>query len=505
MPHALKRKTVMILALAASLTIALLSIAFDENLRERLGENYWVISFAIIGSILLVLAGYVWDRTLIQRLEEMRRTVRHRTPLVAEPAGDEIADDDEVMGLARQIERMAQSLQKVEASYRGIVEDQADLICRFRPDGRLAFVNGAYARFFGRKRQELIGQRFPLYQVEAIPRTPTGELADAATFEHDLTGTERGNVSFLWTQRAIRDMDGDLLEYQAVGHDITVRKDAEAALLAAKETAESADRAKSEFLTIVSHEIRTPINGVIGFAKLLRDTPLTAEQREFVEMISNSGVALEALISDILDLSKIEAGRIDIDHKPFPLRDCVQDIYGFFLPRARASGLTLDMRVDPAVPQVVNGDQNRLRQILINLLGNAIKFTERGGVTLTLTCVRGEDVPGTTRKQLRLFFAISDTGIGIDSEKLDQLFKPFSQVDTSSTRRRGGTGLGLIISKRLCELMGGSISVESRPGEGSIFRFSLALDYEKNEMLPPADAPSLGGRAPVSLPQREAI
>jgi len=294
-----------------------------------------------------------------------------------------------------------------------------------------------------------------------------------------LLSADGKRITHSWTHRAIKDPDGNIMEYQAVGHDVTVRKEAEAALTRAKEAAEAADRAKSEFLAVVSHEIRTPINGVIGFTKLLRETPLSDEQCGFVDMIGSSGLTLEALISDILDMSKIEAGKIDIDHAPFALRRSVEEVVTFFAPRARGANLTLSAKIDDDVPALVNGDVNRLRQILVNLIGNAIKFTEHGTITITLSCGRGAMVEGQNRRELRLFFAVTDSGIGIPAEKMNQLFRPFSQVDTSATRRRGGTGLGLIISKRLCELMGGTISVESEPGKGSTFRFTVRTDYER--------------------------
>jgi PAS domain S-box-containing protein len=375
---------------------------------------------------------------------------------------------------------MAQALQKTEASYRGIVEDQVDLICRYRLDGKLTFVNSAYADAFGRKRNELVGQPFPLF----MPGAAIGD--EPYTFERELDFPDGRRRWLMWTQRPIKDDAGNMLEYQAVGHDITLRKEAEAALLHAKEAAEAADRAKSEFLAIVSHEIRTPINGVIGFAQILADSPLSPEQREQVAIIKSSGQALEKLIADILDLSKIEAGKIEIESAPFGLHKAVEEVIAFFQPRARAAALTLTANIDPDVPQIVNSDEARLRQILINLIGNALKFTERGSITITVSCMRGEPVSmRDSRRALRLFFSVADTGIGIPPDKISKLFKPFSQVDSSSERRRSGTGLGLIISKRLCELMGGSISVESKPGEGTTFRFSLLTDYEKGDTTIP--------------------
>jgi PAS domain S-box-containing protein len=474
------RKTFFILALAFSLVVAALGVILDDDLREKLGTQYYVFGFVLIGCVTLVLAGYVWDRTMVQRIKTLRTTVAADVPEDIEPAGESESDHDEIIGLARKIERMAQALQKTEASYRGIVEDQVDLICRFRPDGRLTFVNSAYAQALGRKRNELVGQNFEWFNPDAA----TG--AEPYTFERELEFPDGRRRWFMWTQRAIGDAQGATLEYQAVGHDITLRKEAEAALLHAKEAAEAADRAKSEFLAIVSHEIRTPINGVIGFAQILADSPLSPEQREQVAIIKSSGQTLEKLIADILDLSKIEAGKIEIESSPFGLHRCIEEVVAFFQPKARAAALTLVTNVDPDVPAIVNSDEARLRQILTNLIGNALKFTERGGVTLHVACMRGEAVGlRETRRELRLFFSVADTGIGIPPDKLSKLFKPFSQVDSSSERRRNGTGLGLIISKRLCELMGGSISVDSRAGEGTTFRFSVLADYERGDTVPP--------------------
>jgi PAS domain S-box-containing protein len=477
-----QRKTFFILTLAASLAVALLAlvvrVSSDDDLRERLGTTYYVITHAIIGSVLLVLAGYVWDRTLMQRLKTLHTTV----PVNVADAPESV-DNDEIIALARKIERMAQALQKTEASYRAIVEDQVDLICRYRTDDRLTFVNNAFAQAFGRKRSELLGQPFGLF----VPGFGGGD--DTRTFEHELAFPDGHRHWIMWTQRPIRDEQGTTLEYQVVGHEVTIRKEAEAALMHAKEAAEAADRAKTEFLAIVSHEIRTPINGVIGFAQILSESQLTADQREQVALIKSSGQALEKLIEDILDLSKIEAGKVEIESSPFGLHKTVEGVVAFFQPKARAAALVLTAHIDPDVPVIVNSDETRLRQILTNLIGNAIKFTERGSINVHVACMRGEPVTSRdTRRSLRLFFSVTDTGIGIPADKIGKLFKPFSQVDTSSVRRRNGTGLGLIISKRLCEFMGGTISVDSRPGEGSTFRFSILADYEKGDTLPPFPA-----------------
>jgi PAS domain S-box-containing protein len=461
------RKSILILSLTLSLVAALIAIALQEDLRERMGNAYWILGLAIVGCVLLVLSGYVWDRAVISRVRSLRDTAASHTS----ESETEANDPDEIIGLAQKIERMARALQNVEASYRGIVEDQVDLICRYRPDGRLTFVNGAYSRAFGRRKNELVGSAFPFFDDIAAT------ASTAAMLERELELPNKDRAWLQWTQRAIKDSFGETSEFQAVGHDVSMQRAAELGLMRAKQVAEAADKAKSEFLTMVSHEIRTPINGVIGFSRLLSETPLSPTQREHVGMIHTSGMALEKLIGDILDLSKIEAGKVEIEHTAFSPQKCAEEVCAFFADQARSAGLKLDLRLDPGVPTFVNGDENRVRQILINLLGNALKFTERGHITLQLSCSRGEAAEDGGLRAARLFFAVSDSGIGIAAEKLPSLFQPFTQVDNSSRRRRDGTGLGLLISKRLCELMGGTISAESVYGEGSTFRFSVLTDY----------------------------
>mgnify|MGYP000513027706 CR=1 FL=1 len=493
-----QRKTAMILALTLSLAITLIVLASDAELRERLGMTYWVLGLAIIGSILLVLAGYVWDRTLIDRLREINQQARIQTELSEQEIAaeeNEAEDDfqpeqDEIIGVARQIERMAQSLQKMEASYRGIVEDQVDLICRYRADGTLTFANSSFAQFFGQKRSKLVGSRFKVFDQGYPKRDFQGNLPDRDEFTCEMTASGQDETAtYQWTHRAIKTTSGEILEYQAVGHDISDRIAAEAALIEAKEAAESADKAKSEFLTVVSHEVRTPINAVLGFSKLLRETDLTKDQSEYVGNIHHSGVTLEGLIADILDVSRLEAGQLEIEHAPFSVRECVTDLQDHFGPITKQAGLGFKMQVDPNVPVIVNGDQTRLRQVLKNMIGNAVKFTEQGRIDVSLTCARNTEVDPDGICKVRLFVEVADTGIGIPPERIKELFKPFNQMDASSTRRRGGTGLGLVISKRLCELMGGAISVDSEPGRGSTFRFSIAMTYLKGDSQPPVAAP----------------
>ena len=397
------------------------------------------------------------------------------------------------------------ALQTSEERFRNMVESLPDPYSEFDLEGDITFVNQAFLRETGYSRDELIGKKFSMLLDERNAR-----LARRGYIEIYKTGHPVKNLELEWISKhgrvvlaevsasPISRTDGTVIGFQSVYRDITERRQMEIALSRAKEAAEVASNAKSEFLASMSHEIRTPMNAILGMADLLTETPLNKEQQKFVKIIQESGENLLGIINDILDLSKVEAGHIQIEHISFDLGKLVEQTGDILSVRAHKKGLELSCRVAPGVPTKLISDPTRLRQVLINFIGNAVKFTESGEVMLDVKLANPSAVhPGQNTADLT--FSVKDTGIGIPADKIQNIFERFTQADFSTTRKYGGTGLGLTISKSIVELMGGTISVESEQGKGSVFSFTAPFAVQ-TEMIPEKDACAL-----VDLTGRRAL
>jgi PAS domain S-box-containing protein len=362
-------------------------------------------------------------------------------------------------------------LQRQKRYYESLLESSPSAIVTIDLDATVTSWNPAAERLFGYTRDEAVGQNID----ELV--AGRGDLRKEAE-DMNRRGATEGRAHLV--SRRMR-KDGSLVDVHIVGAPIVVSGEQVglyaiysdvSELQRARREAEAATEAKSAFLATMSHEIRTPMNAVIGMTELLLGTRLDPEQRSFADVIRTSGEALFSVINDILDFSKIEAGRLDLELHPFDLRECVESAMELVAPTASEKALDLAYLLDPTAPEALVGDAARLRQILLNLLNNAVKFTEWGEVVMTIDAepLDQGDGPGT---RYRVHFAVRDTGIGIPPERLETLFESFTQLDASTTRRYGGTGLGLAISRRLTEAMGGMIWVESRVGEGSTFHFTV--------------------------------
>ena len=354
-------------------------------------------------------------------------------------------------------------LKEAEERARSLFESQGDLIVLRDPDGRITFVNDAYCELAQQPRSALIGGHFSL---DILEQGQTAFETSGTRIHDQKIATPLGPRWVAWREGLVRTDAGQPADLQCVGRDVTDRTESERALGEARDQADAANRAKSRFLAMASHEIRTPLNGIIGMSGLLLDTALTPEQMTYAKAVKTSGDALLALIEELLDYSKIEAGKIDLEHRPFALTALIEDITELLAPRAQARKLEIAAYVDERLPTEVTGDAARLRQVLLNLAGNAIKFTSTGGVALMVE-------PGIRPNEIS--FLVRDTGIGIAPEVQLRIFREFEQADESIARSYGGTGLGLSISERIVKRMGGRITLESKPGVGSTFEVSVPL------------------------------
>ena len=458
-PAILTRRLLSLIVRAIVITTMSFAVAFGF-LSGTTGAHYDPYLFAI-GVAALFGASCGAMGILISRIRQMKAELRE-----LEARLDEAADRN-------------WEIREAQERTSSFFEAQGDVIVRRDGAGAITYANDAFCALAGRAREELLATEF------ALPVEEQGEprrLADGTHVHDQKIATAGGARWIAWREVTVRADGGS--EMQSVGRDVTDRVLAEQALAEARDQAEAANRAKSRFLTMVSHEIRTPLNGILGMADLLGDTPLTPEQATYLKAVKTSGETLLSLIEEVLDFSKIEAGRLDLAARPFALAAFVEEAIELLGPRAQAKGLEICCYVDERLPAHVVGDAARLRQVLFNLAGNAIKFTERGGVSII---VEPSALPDA------ITISVHDTGIGISSEDQARIFLEFEQADGSSTRKFGGTGLGLTISKRIIESMGGSIAVESATDKGSTFRVIVPLARAGDADAPTLAVPDLAG------------
>jgi PAS domain S-box-containing protein len=381
-----------------------------------------------------------------------------------------------------------ENIKKSEKKYRDLVESANCIILRWDTQGRICFLNDYGLRFFGYQLEDIIGS----YVLDTIVSTKdvSGEdlrnmIAEICCAPEKYQLNENENICkdgrrvwVTWSNKPIYDDQGKLIEILSVGTDITDRKQAEKELQSAKEVADTANRAKSEFLANMSHELRTPLNGILGYAQILKRSYDPEKHKAGLEIIQRSGEHLLTLLNDILDLSKIEAKKLELNPSEFDLPKLLQSITDIFQLQVRAKDVELIYQPLTTLPTTMYGDEKRLRQVLINLFGNAVKFTDRGNVSLTVNVQ-----PCEPNHNYKVRFEITDTGVGIDPDKLEDVFLPFQQAGDRS-RRYSGTGLGLPICQKIVEMMGGNLHVESRLNEGSTFWFEIELTEVPNHIQP---------------------
>jgi two-component system sensor histidine kinase/response regulator len=464
---------------------------------EMLGKSY--TDFFDADTIRLLDAGYrsvfLTGQPLrafeyaLTRKDGMKRYVEESVSLKKDSHGRPVA----FIGIRRDVtdRKLAEERIRIsEERYRAILEQIEDGYFEVDLQGQYQLVNDAYCRILRCSPTDIVGKSYktivPPHQVSLIYGVfhkvyETGEAV--RSFEYE---TLRLDGSTVFVEDSIclrRDREGRPLGFHGIVRDITERKKTELELAKAKEAAEAASHAKSTFLATMSHEIRTPMNGILGMTELVLDSDLTPEQREHLGLVKFSADSLLSIINDILDFSKVEAGKLEFESIPFDLRESLGETMKALSFRAHQKGLELIYDVQPGVPESVVGDPTRIRQVVFNVIGNAIKFTECGEVVLQV------EQESRDADSVLLRFSVSDTGVGIPADQQDRIFEAFSQADGSMTRKFGGTGLGLAICARLLEKMGGRIWVVSEPGKGSTFHFTARLMVQKAPLARPAPIP----------------
>jgi PAS domain S-box-containing protein len=484
----------------------------EDSVAERLSESEEALADSRRTTGVLLGLGLLFGGT---GAVVLGRSVTRRVGAVASAArglskGDlaqrvPVQGSDEIAELASAFNQMGARLQETVSALERVVRENellleaaADGIYRLDRSGRVVYVNPAALAMLGWAHGDLAaaplhhlvhhsradGSPYPLEECPIYATLRDGEAAA----EHDDVFWRKDGTSFPveYVSAPIREGDA-LVGAVVIFRDISDRRTAEEAVRMARDAALEASRLKSEFLATMSHEIRTPMNGVIGLTSLLLDTGLDERQREYAEGVRTAGNALLAIINDILDFSKIEAGRIDLEEISFDLVQVVEEVAQLLADGAQSKGLELVTFIEPDLPPTVSGDPGRLRQVLLNLLSNAVKFTAAGEIELRASLA--EERGGTVLAR----FEVRDTGIGITEADLERIFDPFSQADASTTRRYGGTGLGLAVSRQLAELMGGELGAESRVGEGSTFWFTARFRTEPDAPRRPAHPGLLRG------------
>ncbi len=430
---------------------------------------------AVLCVVLLLLAAQMKRTRAAKRSAEAARAEAERSREEAEAARHE----------AERGKSAAEALSEERRLMGTLIDNMPDYIYVKDAGSRFVVANRALAELMGVKDPEgLLGKTdFDYYPKELAASFFSDEQAIIQSGQPLVNQEERavdarGNAKWISTSKVPwRDKLGQVIGIMGIGRDITLRRTAEEALKQAKEAAETANSAKSEFLATMSHEIRTPMNGIIGMTELVLDTELNSEQREHLGLVRLSAESLLSIINDILDFSKIESGKLELELIPFDLREGLGETMRALSFRAHQKGLELVYEIQPDVPEALVGDPGRIRQILVNLVGNAIKFTETGEIFVSV-----ENEPNADGGAM-LHFLVRDTGIGVPHDKQQKVFEAFSQADGSMTRKYGGTGLGLSISKKLIELMGGRIWLESEPNQGSTFHFLIRLAIQETPPL----------------------
>ncbi len=490
-------------------------------------QRQLVATIAVLTLVAVVILALFASRSLTQPIRVLTAAVRRMS------AGDlsqrvHIDADDELGELGRAFNRMTADLRNVwntieqqvwqrtrelEESNREAQKARDELRKFFRAvesspmsviitdlDGIIEYVNPHFTESTGYTAEEAQGRRPNLVASgetsSQIYQSLWSTIKSGGEWRGEFLNRHKDGRTF-WEAAFIspvREPGGAITHFIAIEHDITAQKTSEQHLRSAKDAAEDASRAKSEFLAVMSHEIRTPMNGILGMTQLMLDTPLSALQRDYLDTVRHSGEALLTLLNDILDFSKLEAGRVELESADFDLPGTIDQVINLMTARARERRLTIQAEIAPDVPRFLRGDQGRLRQVLLNLVGNAVKFTEKGSIRVVVDVEPlSEGAPAWPRAYR---FSVIDTGIGISQDVQERLFQSFSQADTSISRRYGGSGLGLAICRRLVELHGGQIGVSSQPGQGSTFWFTVSYDQGA-----PLQRTASGGSTSGALPR----